>query len=368
MRNTLLFPLLFGFVLAMSSCEKDGIEVPNAYDGTAFSAQTVDEEAIKAQLVALDNLSKTARTAGVVLTASDLLSVYRAGAVDLSPLAVASFDQTIIGAGGWFDALAQASGGTYDPFHPASGGGVYGGYLFDAAGAEPGEILGKGLYGALLYHRATQLLTGELTAAEVDRVLALYGAHPDFANSDNAALHAHPDAFMAKYTARRDKNDGNGLYTRIRDQFIVLQAAVAQGFPAERDEAAAELQGLWEKACAATVINYLHQATAKLTLTTPTANDFGAALHALGEAYGFLLGWYHLPAENRMASSTQLSEVLATLHCSVAGAPEPERFVLSPAAEVPRLLQAIEQLQALYGFTDPEITDFQKNWVNEQAR
>jgi hypothetical protein len=367
-RNTLFFPLLLGFALTISSCEKEVLEVPNAYDGTSFSSQTIDEEAIKAQLVALDNLAKTARTAGVALTASDLVSVYRSGAVDLSPLAVASFDQTIIGAGGWFDALAQASGGTYDPFDPASTGGVYGDYLFDATGAEPGEILGKGLYGALLYHQGIQLLSDEPTAAEVDRALALYGAHPDFANSDNAALHAHPDVFMAKYTARRDKNDGAGLYTRIRTRFIVIQAAVAQGFPAERDDAVVELKLLWEKANAATVINYLHQAAAKLTLTNPTESDFAAALHALAEAHGFLLGWFHLPAVHRTATAAQLSDVLSTLYCPVSGAIESERFVQNPAAEVPRLFQAIDQLQAMYGFSESEISDFQKNWVSEQGR
>jgi hypothetical protein len=368
MRSSLFAPLLLGLALSIASCEKASLEIPEAYDGSSFTANTVAESSVLGQITALDNLAKTGRTAGTVLAPSDLLGAYSAGAVDLSLLTVPGFAQLVTGNGGLFSQLAQASGGTYDPFDPASTGGVYGGYLFDAAGAEPGEILNKGLYGALLYYRAVQALTGEISASDIDQALALYGAHPDFANSDNAVLHDHPDGFMAKYTARRDKNDGNGLYTGIRDHFIVLQAAVAQGFPTERDEAAGALRLNWEKAIAATVINYLYQATGKLTLTNPTSSDFGSALHALGEAYGFLLGWYLLPAEHRTATDAQLAEVLATLHFPVGGAAEPERFVQNPAAEVARLLQGIDLLQAVYGFSESEVTDFQKNWVSEQGR
>lgn len=367
----LFIPVLSLALLLSTACGKETLTVPTQYDGSSFALHAAPQMNILAQMTTLDNLMKTGRIVGSVVDFPDLQFDYVQGPVNLSVLTAPLFNDLIYNPNnGYFVQLANSSSGLYDPNLPGTSGGVYGGYLFNAQGLEPGELINKGLYGALLYYQAAQLLDSDMSAAELDQVLALYGGHPDFANSDNATLHAHPDRFMAKYTARRDKNDGTGLYTGIRDNFLTLQAALVQGndFAAERDAAIAALRLDWEKANAATVINYLHQATAKLTLTSPTEADFGSALHALGEAYGFLLGWYYLPTEYRQITVAQAEEILATLHFPIPGTPEPGLFVQNPAGETARLLTAIDQIQAVYGFTEAEITDFQKNWVSEQSR
>jgi hypothetical protein len=124
----------------------------------------------------------------------------------------------------------------------------------------------------------------------------------------------------------------------------------------------------WEKSNAATVINYLHSTTSKLSQTEVSPEDVGSALHAYGEAVGFLHGWRTLPAGERIITDNEIDEILELIYAPQNATATSYRLAQEPFATLPQLGQAIERLQGIYGFSEQEIEDFRKNWVNEQGR
>jgi hypothetical protein len=231
----------------------------------------------------------------------------------------------------------------------------------------------KGLFGAALYNQAVVLMKGHagFTPANADQLLAFYGASVNFNSSDDAAKHgASVDRFMANYAARRDKNDGKGLYTQLKTQFIRLQAAAKQE-PNYHDDllnALDQIASLWEKANAATVINYCHSAVSTLSSTSTTEAQKGAALHSLNEAMGFLQGWKTIDAGYRRITDAQIDEYLALLNVPATGTPTPYSFLTDPVNQLPKLQQLISKLQTLYQFSTQDVEDFKRNWVKEQGR
>jgi hypothetical protein len=249
-------------------------------------------------------------------------------------------------------------------------GGVYGGYLFDANGLEMEQMIDKGLYGAALYNHAITLMSQPLTTATTDQLVSIFGASPEFPNTNNTAKTQNPDRFMALYAARRDKNDGKGLYTQQKANFIKLQAAIKAGsqYKQEQEEALAAIKLTWEKASAATVINYCHAVIATLSSTNPTDAQKGAALHAYSECVGFIHGWRTLPQQHKKITDSQIDAILTLLNAPANGTPTSYKFITAPVSELPKLTQVINQLKAIYGFTDAEIEDFKNNWVVLQGR
>ena len=322
------------------------------------------------QLDAFVNEAKKGRTAGVVVDANTLQQLYNAGTPSLKSLTTTYFDGRLDGASGWIQELSNASGGAYTPGTPAGQGGEFGGYLFDENGLEPEQLLDKGLYGAALYHHAVTLMQGDLTPATADQLVAIFGAHPDFPNTPTAGKATNPDKYLANYAARRDKNDGLGLYSQMKNAFLKLQAAVKAGaeYHTERDEALATLRLTWEKVNFATVINYCHSVVSTLSATNPTDADKAKALHAYGECVGFVHGWRTLPAAYRQISDAEIDQLLVLLNAPYDGIPASYTFATDPVNQLPKLTQVIQLLKAEYGFTDQEIIDFKENWVAVQGR
>lgn len=362
-----LFAFLF-LAAVFTACddkEKKPLDIPSAYDGTAFETNAATQTGVLSRFTSLVNEAKKGRTAGVVVNADSLNYWYTTGNPGLQSLVSAYYAPL---ASDWMDQLGVASGNSYYPGPPVLSGGVYGGYLFDENGLEPEQMLDKGLYGAMLFHHFNELASGTITEATVDQMLAIFGANPTFPNSYQANLHAQPDKFIANYAARRDKNDGKGFYTNIRDQFIKLQAAVKAGpdYNEERDEAIAEIRLLWEKANAATIINYLYAVISKLSATNPTDADIASALHSYGETVGFTHGFRTL--NNKKITDTEIDELLTLLNAPANGTPTSYKFATDPVNELPKLTQVIGRLKSIYGFSDQEMEDFKKNWVAEQNR
>ena len=362
------------FALVLASCSEDEpkapLVVPDTYDGAAFTTNTITQTAVLTALTNITNEAKKGRTPGTVVQLSALQSLYTTGSPSLKTVSTTYFAGKMEGTGGFMDELAKASGGTYTPGTPTGQGGTYGPYLFDENGLEYEQLVEKGQFGAVLYKHATDLLAGTLTAATVDQLVAIFGANPTFPNTNNAAKTPTPDKFMANYAARRDKADGNGLYTQMKNAFIKLQAAIKAGdaYKPEQQEAIDALILTWEKINAGTVINYCQAATATLSGTNPTDAQKSGALHSYGEGVGFTHGWKTIPQQYKKITDTQIDEILVLLNAPAAGTPTSYKFVTDPVTELPKLQQVITKLKAIYGFTDAEIEDFKSNWVTVQGR
>ncbi len=368
MKNTLLLPAFLFAVFLFSACKDDDktpLVIPTAYDGAAFQTNAATQLDVLARLTKLVNEAKKGRTPGALVSSDSLNYWYTTGNPSLQSLTSAYYSGNTAA---WSPELALASGNTYVPGTPTGNGGTYSGYLFDENGLELEQLLDKGHYGALLYQHFNDLAAGAITEATVDQMLAIFGANPTFPNSYQANLHAQPDKFIANYAARRDKNDGNGFYTNIRDQFIILQAAVKAGpeYDRERDEAIAAIRLLWEKANAGTIINYLYAVISKLSATNPTDADIASALHSYGETVGFVHGFRTL--SNKKITDAEIDDLLTLLNAPANGTPTSYKFATDPLNELPKLTQVIAKLQSIYGFTAQELEDFKKNWVAEQNR
>ena len=368
----LISPFLLAAVLLVSACnkEKDGLAIPASYDGSNFTINAAEELAFRAQLVALTNLMKTGRTTGTSVSESSLNTAFNAGSPSLSSVST-SFFQTQVPL--YFTELAAASGGTYNPMLQVAGqGGTFGGsskYLFTEQGTEMEQLVEKGLFGAAQFNRAKSILmSSSVSLADIDKAVALFGAHPDFPNSNDATKHTNPDVHTASYAARRDDNSGTGVYLCMKKNFIKAQAAIKAGsdYNKERDQAIAALLSDWEKALAATVVNYSFDAISKLSATNPDDASRASALHGLSESSAFLIGFR--TQAGRISTDGQLDAILAVLRNPAFGNGSQHEFVKFPVAAVEDIQSLINQVKAVYGFTDAEIESFRKNWVAEQGR
>jgi hypothetical protein len=358
------------FVLSLSgiaffSCEESATEpenqplvIPTSYDASQFEANTSAQKLVLTDLKDLSTEMKQGRSGGKV-DASIINSKY----ATVETQTTGYYDNVIQPV---MTELIQISGG--QRFNPdGSQGGVYGSYLFNKHGIENEQLIEKGLFGAALYNHATKLAnTPDATTA--DKMVAIMGTTPDFPNSNNGNNVTNPDGFMANYIARRDKNDGNGFYTNIKSNYIKLQAALKGGsaYNTERDEAFDAIFDNWEKANAATTINYLHSVIRKLSATSLDESTVSSAMHSFSEAVGFLHGFKSI--ERKVITDAQIDETLTLMNVTPNETPTTLNILSSPVAELIKMQQAITKLQTIYGFTDQQIEDFKKNWISEQGR
>ena len=354
---------------------KAQLQIPTAYDGAGFNTNAATQLAVRQQLAAITDEAKKGRVNGVVIAKPVLDNLFTAGNPSLKSVNTAYYAGKLEGIGGWLDKLAKASGSTYVPSATIAGsGGTFGtgsgSYLFDENGLEMEQVIEKGQFGSVLYKHATDLVSAPLTPATADQLVAIFGANPKFPSSSDAVKHPDPDRQMAVYAARRDKNDGTGYYTQLKNNFIKLQAALKAGndYQAEQQEAVDAIKLTWEKVNAATIINYCHTVIATMSKTAPTDNEKASALHAYGECVGFAHGWRTIAQAHKKITDAQIDETSVLLNAPANGTPTSYKFITDPATELPKLQQVIAKLKAIYGFTDQEITDFKTNWVSEQKR
>ena len=362
--------LLAAFSLLTSCVKNKPLVVPEKYDGSNFEKNTTAEATIRANMVALANAMKKGDTQGVLVDFATLSNLYKSGNPSLESITTAYYSAKIAGTGNWLDELAKASGGTYKLGAPIGNGGVYVKRLLDENGLELTQMVDKGLYAAAMYNEAIRIMQEPATAATSDRLLSLWGAHPNFPNTNTAANTTTPDAFTALYAARRDRNDGAGLYLATKKALITLQAAIKAGddYQEERNGALADFRSLWEKAVFATVINYCHAATSKLSSTDLTDAIRASALHDYSEVVGFIHGWRTIDTKYRIISDAQIDELLVLLNAPYNGAPASYKFASDPVNELPKFTQVINKVKALYTFSDQEILDFKENWISKQGR
>lgn len=358
-----------------SSCDKDEPEnrpdlvIPTVYDGTNFTTNAATELAVRAQLAALTKEMQKGRTPGTILDFGVLNGLYTAGSPSLQAVVSTFYGAKLSGTGGWLDELAKASGNTFTPSATPSGnGGTYGAYLFEENGLELEQVIEKGQFGATLYKHAVDLLNAKIDVTTADKVLAIYGSNPSFPNT-NTAKAAVPDVQAAVYAARRtDSSDANGLYFKIKNALIKLQAAAKAGdaYAKEQQEAAADIKLNWEKANAATIINYCYSSYATLSKTEPTDAELASALHAVSECVGFAKGWKTI--SSKKITDAQIEQIVTLLNAPSESTPTVYKFAVNRFDEVNKLLDIVSLLKDIYGFTPADLENFKINWVSTQGR
>jgi hypothetical protein len=378
--QSLLMCAAIAFVI--SGCKKEtedgepsgpgsGLQVPATYQSADYLSNTQVEYSVRSQMSQLKAYMKKGENVANVLLTDSLQHFYSGnGAPSISDITAPDYRNLINGY--LFAELASSSGNNYDPADGATAttGGVYGARLLNRRAKETLEEVEKGLFEAAMYNHLAAISEDEMTPAVVDRMVAIYGAHPSFPNTNTSANTPNPDGFMALYAARRDKNDGTGLYTRIRDQFIRLRAAVEGGsqYDADRDAALAAVKLNIEKAVMATVIHYGFAAVNKLSSTSPTPSTIAGGLHDLAEAVGFVHGFRAVPQEHRLITNAEIDQVLGLLLAPSADEGTMYRFVTDGVNTLPNIAVMQNILKGIYGFTTPEMEDFRQNWISVQSR
>ncbi|MDX2195760.1 MAG: hypothetical protein NW207_05025 [Cytophagales bacterium] len=353
--------------------------VVSTYDSTGYVAATTTQYAVRNALKKLVDEAKKGRITGTGVNLGVLQSLYTSGSTSLKTVTNTYYDSKIQD---YLKNLSDASGTLYTPSATISGnGGVYGGYLFDEYGLEYEQLVEKGLFTAALYNHAISGLTGVVTTTTVHQIVAISGLNTKFPNTDKTVgapasgggTHVGsttPDVYMAAYGSRRDKSDGKGLYSQIKYNLTKAQAAANAG-DKYKDTLSAALSAYklsYEKISAATVINYCIDSKAKFSKTSPSDADKASALHAYGEAVGFMTGWRGVSQEHKKITDAQIDEILTLLLAPISGNASSYKFITEPAIYTPNLQTVQDKLKAIYGFSDAEMTDFAKNWVNEQKR
>ena len=374
MKKQSLLLIIMAFAMVFTACKKEetntgksALTIPSAYDSTNFIANLGDLISFRNHFDAMVNEAKKGRVTGQNASATNMANSFKAGTISIESFTNPAFASLLLGENAWFKELEKASGTTYHVDSSSVQGGTFGGYLFDENGFEPEQIIEKGLFGAALVNHAHSLLKSP-RLAEVDQALYILGLTPHFVNSNAAKYGSASDKYLAVYAARRDKNEGNGLYGNTRYNFIKLQAALKAGeaYQVEKNEAIAAIISNMEKANFATIINYCHTSIAHLSQTTLTDAQKAATLHAIGECIGFTMGYKGLL--NKKITDTQIDEILTLLNAPTTGGGKPALFITDRVNQIQKLQLIISNLQQIYSFTDAEVEDFKKNWVAEQNR
>jgi len=355
MKHIVLFAVMIFFTLFFIGCTDNSVQpitIPTVYDSTNYAATVTAEKSLIQQHQAFVNLIKTGRTNGTVVDYATALTAMQAHLSEAN-------DSLKVVLPIYLQELSKASGNVFDPFAiNQTHGGTYGGYLFDENGLELEQILDKSAFMGMFYHKASRL---SVTSESMHKLIALFGATPRFSNSEKSTL--SPDILSAAYAARRDNNDGNGLYMTFKKSIIAMQAHQKAGSDYINETLYERKSALlaWEKAIMATVVNYCFAAHAKFTMTNPQATDNGAGLHAVSENIGFISGLRGV--SEKKITTIQIEELLALLQTK-----KPMVFITDAFTNAPALLQVIARIKSIYGFTDQEIEDFKVNWVTTQNR
>lgn len=341
--------LACGPAAAPAQCAAD------TYPAESYATNAAAELGLRTRLETLIGKAEETGTAGARVTAAELEALYAAGTPSVRAI---STEAARAGVSEAFVKLEQASGNTWTPADPPAGtGGLWGAYVYSERGVDLPETVEKLTLGGGHYAQAASLMTDQATAADVDRMLALFGASPSFPMNDKAAV--DPDQFAAAYAKRRTNPAAAtpGPYLAIKAAFINARAAVTGGAAcaAQRAEAFAAIRDQWERALLGTTIFYLNRAATTLDLAAPTETERAGALHQLGEAVGFLRGLRAVPASARQITDAQLDQALTTLGGMTLGGAASYTYVTDPAANVGKLAAVISQLQAARQFTSEEI-------------
>jgi len=189
-------------------------------------------------------------------------------------------------------------------------------YLFSANGFDYGELIEKGVMGAVFMHQAlneyfgTTKMNGDNTVA-VDPANGKYyttmAHHWDEAFGYFGVPTNFPTVlgtdFWAEYCDKQNASIGsNG---RIMDNFLKGRAAIANSDYTNRDAAILAIRNVWEDISANQALSYLNSAISFF------GNDQAKYLHILSEAYAFSWNLRYAPLETRNMSTSEHTALMA---------------------------------------------------------
>ncbi len=240
---------------------------------------------------------------------------------------------------------------------PSEEGGLLGTRLLDEYGLELEQMIEKGSFGAALYNHALTVINGDLSSSStIDKLVEIHGADIAFDPSQATAA--------AKYSKRRSNIEtGTGFFFDIRDNLITAKAAIEAGsaYNETRDQALADYLLNWEKSNFATVIYYCEATKTQLQDASALDdgpdkdNALGNAMHAYAEGVACAAGFRGL--SNKEITDAEIDNILNLLLAPYGHEPESYRF-LNEVTLLANLDQIIEDIQAVYQFTDEEVTGF----------
>ncbi len=356
-KHTILF---LAICTLFASCKDDDkntptLIVPDTYESSNYTANVTAEakviEALSAMTVSLNEAEKKAQKSTVsAISYPSALSSVTVG--DYSTL-VSEWLVELVAAANDDDAF-QNPGVDGSPTTGEQGG-LLGSRLLDENGLELEQMIQKGSFGAALYNHAVSLIsTGDLTdAATIDRLIEIHGTDASFNPEETVAA--------ATYSRRRSyQSTLKGPFYDIQKAMITAKAAIEAGsaFNSKRDQALADYLLAWEKSNFATVIYYCN--TTKVQLRDAAGDDeaLGDAMHAYAEAVGFVHGFRGI--SKKKIADAQIDRILALLLAKAGEKPTSFQF-LNNATLLANLEQIIDDIKAIYGFSDSEIEDFLKN-------
>jgi len=177
------------------------------------------------------------------------------------------------------------------------------GYLVNANGLEPTQVIEKGLMGAVFLYQAMEVYlsndrmgaTGNdefdgannytLMEHYFDEAFGYLGAPIDFPSD----LTSDDARFWAKYAyARHTGTDYSGIATDLMLGFRKGRAAITAKEYADRDDAIQSIVTEWETVAGGTIVDYLQKSLSSTSVPLYKRN------HQLSEAIGFMIGLkYH---------------------------------------------------------------------------
>jgi hypothetical protein len=343
-----------------------GVSVPSTYESPNFAVNAKTQLDLKQHFIDLEDLMTSAEGTGTsVVTETDLKAIFAAGTPSLRSIATAAAQARVDDYLAQFGTLAVAGGKAWTPADAdvdggaASGGKYESANIFSATGVDLREGTAKTLLGGALYNHALALATGPLTEATVDGLLALFGATTKLANRTDADAGAdEKDELVAEYAALRDSKTGTplGPYRKIKGALLVAKAAAAGGEKCRPDlDAALKTYFLeWEKASYLTAIYYLNSAA---TNASATPIKGAQALHAFGEAAGFVESFKGIPQDRRKITDAQIDKIALLI-----GTTTPYKLVTQTAERLVAFNTAFQEIGAIYGMTQTEIEDAKKRY------
>ncbi len=352
------WPLALSFAALLVSCgDDDGsepqLEIPTSYVSASFDANVTAETTVIDELSAMTSAANDAEAnaqGGTTIDAIEYPST-------LSAVTLPSYRSLVEN---WLVELVSAANSDAGFQNPGAGtpadgeeGGLLGSRLLDENGLELEQMVQKGSFGAALYNHALTVINGDLTSASIDQLVKVLGTDPSFDPSTTTAA--------ATYARRRSFNETQmGFFYDIRTNLITAKAAIEAGetFNDVRDQALDDFKLNWERSNYATVIYYCNATITQLQAAGGDEAALGDAMHAYAEGVGFTHGFRGIA--DKQITDAQIDGILALLQAPAGETPLSYRF-LNDASLLADLRQAIDDIQAIYGFTDAEVASFYIN-------
>jgi hypothetical protein len=350
-----IFVLTLAFIWVGCEKEPEPLLIPDEYVSPAFESNVTVENTVIEELSAVTTLANAAES-----NAQSSLVTAIPYPANLSQVTLTSY-QTLTR--DWLIELVNAANSPTGFQNPGSGspsvdeeGGLLGTRLLDENGLELEQMIEKGAFGAALYNHALDVIYGgPVSSADIDKLVEIHGADISFDPAQTTAA--------ATYSRRRsDLQNETGFFYDIRTHLITAKAAVEAGddYNVELNEALGKYLLAWEQSNFATVIFYcnatktLLQDAASLS-GTAQEEALGNAMHAYAEGVAFAHGFKGL--SRKQITDDQIDSILELLLAPEGQTPASYRF-LNEASLLANLDQIIDQIQAVYGFSDAEVTSF----------